>query len=121
MGSTMLAMLMIVGAPGHHHRATYFETKNEQVVRSFLQFKAAHTVEREQNLLGLARERDLLLLGGRAPSLQAGALGSMVMGAAVVLAAHAPDKLRPLVDGPVHVGPALFEGGGMGAGVGGRF
>jgi len=117
----MLAMLMIVGAPSHHHQASYFEAKNEQVIRSFLQLKTAHTVEREADALGLARDRDLLLLGGRAPSLQSGALGAMVMGAAVVLAAHAPAKLRPLVDGPVHVGPALFEGGGMGAGVGGRF
>ena len=53
--------------------------------------------------------------------MQSGALGSMVMGAAVVLAAHAPKRVRAIVDGPVHVGPALFEGGGMGAGVGGRF
>ena len=53
--------------------------------------------------------------------MQSAALGSMVMGAAVVLAAHAPAGLRPLVDGPVHVGPALFVGGGMGAAVGGRF
>ena len=45
----------------------------------------------------------------------------MVMGAAVVLAAHAPKRVRVVVDGAVHVGPALFEGGGMGAGVGGRF
>ncbi len=117
---TMLAMMMIVGAPTHH-AASYFEAKNEQVIRSFLLFKTAHTVEREQNLLGLQRERDALLLGGRAPSLQAGAMGSAVMGAAVVLAAHAPARLRAVVDGPVHVGPALFEGGGMGAGVGGRF
>ena len=53
--------------------------------------------------------------------MQSGAMGSAVMGAAVVLAAHAPTRLRAVVDGPVHVGPALFEGGGMGAGVGGRF
>jgi len=120
MGTTMLAMLMIVGAPSHH-AASYFEKKSEQVIRSFLQLKTVHTFEREQDALGLARERDALLLGGRAPSLQSGALGSMVMGAAVVLAAHAPAKLRAVVDGPVHVGPALFEGGGMGAGVAGRF
>jgi hypothetical protein len=116
---TMLAMLMVVGAPSHH--ATYFEAKNAQVMRAFLLFKTAQPVEREQNLLGLARERDALLWGGRAPSLQSGALGSAVMGAAVVLAAHVPGKARVVVDGPVHVGPALFEGGGMGAGVGGRF
>jgi len=58
---------------------------------------------------------------GRAQNLQSGALGSAVMGAAVVFAAHAPARVRAIVDGPVHVGPALLEGGGMGAGVGGRF
>jgi hypothetical protein len=38
-----------------------------------------------------------------------------------VLAAHAPAPLRPLFDSRVHLGPAVFEGGGMGAGVGGTF
>ncbi|HEX8953053.1 MAG TPA: hypothetical protein VF945_14460, partial [Polyangia bacterium] len=89
--------------------------------RSFLVFTSARTVEQDQNRLAQLRERDALLLPGGAPSLQAGALGSMVMGAAVIFAAHAPARLRALVDGPVHVGPALLEGGGMGAGVGGRF
>jgi hypothetical protein len=120
MGTTMLAMMMIVGTPSHH-QATYFEAKTAAVMSSFLVLKTAHTVEREQNALGLARERDTMLLGGRATSMQSGALGSMVMGAAVAFAAHAPKQLRPIVDGPVHVGPALFEGGGMGAGVGGSF
>src|SRR4051794_18718034 len=118
---TMLAMMMIVGAPTGHRQATYVETKTEQVMRSFLVLKTAHTVEREQNALHEARERDALMLGGRTQSMQSGALGSMVMGAAVVLSAHAPARLRPIVDGVVHVGPALFEGGGMGAGVAGRF
>ena len=79
------------------------------------------TVEEDQNRLQQCRERDTLLWGGRTQSMQSGAMGSMVMGAAVVLAAHAPKRVRAVVDGRVHVGPALFEGGGMGAGVGGRF
>ena len=120
MGTTMLAMMMIVGTPSHQ-KATYFEARNEAVVRSFLVFKTAQPVEREQNLVQQSRERDELMLGGRSQNLQSSALGSMVMGAAVVLAAHAPARVRAIVDGPVHVGPALFEGGGMGAGVGARF
>jgi len=116
----MLAMMMIVGAPSHH-AASYFEQTSGKVLRAFVQLKTAHTEEVEENGLEQARARDALLLGGRAPSLQAGALGSMVMGAAVVFAAHAPARLRPLVDGPVHFGPALFDGGGMGAAIAGRF
>lgn len=120
MGTTMLAMVMILGAPAPRHES-YVAEKNAAVMRSFLMFKSERTVEQDQNRVQQMRERDQLLLGGRAPSLQAGALGSMVMGAAVVLAAHAPKSVRAIVDGPVHVGPALFEGGGMGAGVGARF
>jgi hypothetical protein len=120
MGTTLLAMVMVVGV-SHQPHESYVDQKNAQVVRSFLLFTTARTVEEDQNRLALFRERDGLLLPGGAPSLLSGGLGSMIMGAAVVLAAHAPKKLRAIVDGPVHVGPALFEGGGMGAGVGGRF
>ena len=120
MGTTMLAMVMILGASGPRHES-YVEEKNAAVMRSFLLFKAERTEEQNQDRLAQARERDMLLLGGRTPSLQSGALGSMVMGAAVVMVAHAPKRVRAIVDGAVHVGPALFEGGGMGAGVGGRF
>src|SRR5690242_8628107 len=96
---TLLATMMIVTAPSHH-TANYFETRTEAVMGSFLVLKTAHTVEREQNALGLARDRDALLLGGRTQNLQSGALGSMVMGAAVVFAAHAPARVRAIVDGP---------------------
>lgn len=116
----MLAMMMVVGV-SHQPHESYVEQKNAAVMRSFLTFKSERTVEEGQNRVQQARDRDQLLLGGRAPSLQAGALGSMVMGAAVVLVAHAPKCVRAIVDGPVHIGPALFEGGGMGAGVGARF
>jgi hypothetical protein len=40
--------------------------------------------------------------------------------AATILSAHAPRPLRVLFDGPVHFGPAIFDGGGMGAGIAGR-
>ena len=118
MGSTMLAMMIVVGG---QHTPSYFEQKSAQVFASFLSFKSAHTVEQDQNRVQEMRDRDALLLPGGRSSMQSGAMGSMVMGAAVVFAAHAPAKLRPLVDGRVHVGPALFDGGGMGAGIGGHF
>ena len=122
MGTTMLMLITVLGAPAQKpHQPTYFEQKNAQVMHAFLVFDGVRTVEEDQNRLQQLRDRDAILWGGRTPSMQAGGLGSMVMGAAVVLAAHAPARLRPLVDGPVHVGPALFDGGGMGAGVGGRF
>ncbi|HEY1586814.1 MAG TPA: hypothetical protein VGH63_14070 [Polyangia bacterium] len=44
-------------------------------------------------------------------------MGSTMLAMVAVMGGAA----RAVVDGPVHVGPALFEGGGMGAGVGGRF
>ena len=120
MGSMMLAMMIVVGSGGQH-QASYFEEKAAHVFASFLGFGAVRTVEEDQNRVQQARDRDALLWGGRAPSMQSGAMGSMIMGAAVVLAAHAPAKMRAVVDGPVHVGPALFEGGGMGASVAARF
>jgi hypothetical protein len=107
-----------------HGRAgrSYVEQKSDQVFAAFLMFMPARTVEEQQNRLGAARERDGLLLGGGgSPSMQASAVGAMMMSATIVLAAHAPERLRPLVDGAVHVGPAVFDGGGMGAGLGGRF
>ena len=107
-----------------HGRAgskSYVEHKSDQVFAAFLLFQPARTVEQQQNRLGAARERDALLIAGGSPSTQAGAFGAMMMSATIVLAAHAPERLRPIVDGAVHVGPAVFDGGGMGAGLGGRF
>jgi hypothetical protein len=119
MGTSMLAVIAALGVA--HHQPTYFEARSAAVFASFLSFGAARTVEEDQNRLQQLRDRDALLLPGGAPSLRAGMLGSMVMGAAVVFVAHAPKSVRAAVDGPVHVGPAQFEGGGLGAGVGGRF
>jgi len=121
MGSTLLAMVVIVGAAQHGPRPSYFAEKSAQVFASFLGFTTVRTAEEDENPLAQYRERDALLLPGGAPSLRSSAMGAMVMGAAVVLAAHAPRRVRAVVDGPVHVGPALFEGGGLGAGVGARF
>ena len=43
-----------------------------------------------------------------------------MFGVATVLSAHAPRPFRILFDGPVHLGPAIFDGGGMGAGIAGK-
>jgi hypothetical protein len=130
MRNTMLATVVLVlgfagvasaEAPLQVHKKSYVETKNGQVFASFLAFTTAYPVERQQNHLESARERDALMLPGGAPSMQSGAMGAMMMGAAVVVAAHMPERARVVIDGAVHFGPAMFEGGGMGAGVGGRF
>jgi hypothetical protein len=67
------------------------------------------------------RDRDTLRLYGATPG-GAGAVGGGIalFGGVVVSAAHAPGAVRVLFDHRLHVGPALFDGGGMGAGVGGR-
>jgi hypothetical protein len=104
------------------HNKDFVTLKSEQVQRAFLVFRVEPSSERAQDRLESLRQRDALLLpAGRAPSAQAAGLGAAMLGAAVIFAAHAPARLRPLVDGRVHVGPALLDGGGMGAGIGGRF
>jgi hypothetical protein len=73
--------------------------------------------------LEVRRDRDKMLeFRGPQPA-QGGsvALGAAMFGAATVLSAHAPRPVRVVFDGPVHLGPAIFDGGGMGAGLAGRF
>lgn len=72
-------------------------------------------------MLDIRRERDRLLLfrGPQDPS-SALALGAALFAATTLLSAHAPRPLRILFDGPIHLGPAIFDGGGMGGGVAGR-
>jgi hypothetical protein len=71
--------------------------------------------------LEVRRDRDkLLLFRGPQPQGAAVGLGVAMFGATTLLAAHAPKPVRFLFDGPVHLGPAIFDGGGMGAGIGGR-
>ncbi len=71
--------------------------------------------------LEVRRDRDRLLLF-RDPQPQGSSLGLglAMFGATTVLSAHAPAPFRAVFDGPVHLGPAVFDGGGMGAGVAGR-
>jgi hypothetical protein len=71
--------------------------------------------------LEVRRDRDRLVLF-RGPQSQGGAVavGLAMFIATTVSSAHAPRPLRVMFDGPVHIGPAIFDGGGMGAGIAGR-
>jgi hypothetical protein len=131
MRNTMLAtMALMLGVGGVARaearvgvqRKSYVETRNDRVIAAFWMFTTVQEFERQQNPLEGPRERDALLLPGGAPSMRAAGMGAAMMGAAVALAAHAPEKVRAVVvDGRVHFGPALFEEGGMGVGIGGKF
>jgi hypothetical protein len=73
------------------------------------------------DVLEVRRDRDrLVLFRGPQPQGAAVGIGLAMFGATTILAAHAPRPLRVLFDGPVHLGPAIFDGGGMGAGIAGR-
>lgn len=67
-----------------------------------------------------ARDRLLLFREPESPGLGTG-LGAALFGSAVFLAAHAPGPVRVLLDRAVHLGPACFDAGGLGIGVGGRW
>lgn len=77
---------------------------------------------RTADLLEIARSRDRLLLfrqdDRRGTST---AFGMALFGGMTIMAAHMPRPFRILFDGCVHVGPAIFDDGGMGAGVGGHW
>jgi hypothetical protein len=68
--------------------------------------------------LEVRRDRDRLVLF-RGPQPQGAAVGTglAMFLSATFWSAHAPRALRILFDGPVHLGPAIFDGGGMGAGI----
>ena len=72
--------------------------------------------------LEVRRDRDRLVLF-RGPQSQGGAVavGLAMFAATTIASAHAPRPLRVLFDARVHLGPAIFDGGGMGAGLAGRF
>jgi hypothetical protein len=79
------------------------------------------TPPRTDDLLELTRRRDrLLLFRQEHRSGEGTALGLAVFGAMTVLAAHMPPPLRVLFDDRrIHLGPAIFDDGGMGAGLAG--
>ena len=135
---TLLATLMMLGGaaraeglptvPSVRKKSqgpSYFETHNALVMNAFFLFKTVAHPEKQGDSVDEPRSLDRLRIFHDAEPLelqnrQAG-YGMALFGAVTVFAAHAPGSVRAVVDGPVHVGPAIFDGGGMGAAVGGRF
>ena len=71
--------------------------------------------------LDTMRQRDTLELYGVTPGTSTStALGVAAFSTMVVSSAHTPVPLRFAFDRKFHLGPAIFDGGGMGAGFGGR-
>jgi hypothetical protein len=92
---------------------SYFEQHSARVERNLILFEHGYSLEH-------MRERDALELYGPTPgSMQSTVAGIGLFSAVVVGAAHTPAALRFAFDGALHVGPAIFDGGGMGAGFGG--
>jgi hypothetical protein len=103
-------------------RAGGFAYYNARVMHAFLIFTPARGLEERANPLETLRARDQLrLVAGQAPNDEAGGLGALLMSLTCAAAAHAPGPVRALFAGPVHLGPAVFDGGGLGAGVGGHW
>jgi hypothetical protein len=87
---------------------SYFERHAARVEGDLLRFHRAHTLES-------MRARDQWLRFGSVGGTGAALTGANLFSGAVVTSAHGPRQLRLL-----HLGPAIFEGGGMGVGFGGK-
>lgn len=87
---------------------SYFQRHANRVADDMLHFNRSYTLES-------MRERDEWLRFGTVGGPTAAAIGANLFSGAVVTSAHGPRQLRAL-----HLGPAIFDGGGMGAGFGGR-
>lgn len=93
---------------------TYFQRHSARVEHDMLLFQHGYTLE-------YMRDRDALQLYGSTPGTNTSTgLGIGLFSAVVVSAAHTPPFLRFAFDRSLHLGPAVFDGGGMGAGFGGR-
>ncbi|HEX8951774.1 MAG TPA: hypothetical protein VF945_08000 [Polyangia bacterium] len=93
---------------------SYFEQHSARVAHDLLMFQQRYTLEH-------MRERDTLELYGPTPGrATATAFGVGLFSGVVVGAAHTPPFLRFAFDRSLHLGPAILDGGGMGAGFGGR-
>lgn len=93
---------------------SYFEEHAARVEKDIHIFQQGYTLE--QN-----RQRDELKLYGSTPG---GATATMagigLFSVTVFSVAHTPAPLKFAFDRAMHLGPAVFDGGGMGAGFGGR-
>jgi hypothetical protein len=93
---------------------TYFAEHSARVSRDLLMFQHSYTLD-------TMRQRDTLELYGVTPGTSTStALGVAAFSTMVVSSAHTPVPLRFAFDRKFHLGPAIFDGGGMGAGFGGR-
>jgi hypothetical protein len=102
-------------------RAGSFAFYNARVMHAFMIFTPARSLEERLNPLEAVRARDTLRLVTGATYDEAGGLGALLMGVTCAAVAHAPGPLRAIFDGPVHLGPAVLDGGGLGAGIGGHW
>jgi hypothetical protein len=95
-------------------RASYFRRHAARVERTVLVFQHDYTLEG-------TRERDALQLYGPTPGNKAAtASGVALFSSVVVGAAHTPRALGFAFDGALHLGPAVFSGGALGAAFGGH-
>jgi hypothetical protein len=93
--------------------SSYFQERSDRVEHSFHHFMHGNALED-------MRARDQIRLYGPAlGGVGAAANGVAIFSSAVIGAAHAPRPLRVLFDRQFHLGPAIFDQGGMGAGFGG--
>jgi len=107
-------LIGITPAPGRRGPELFARPPAKREAHYFTPIKVADDLE-------VRRERDrLLLFNTPHPQGASIGVGLAMFGAVTILAAHAPGALRAIFDGPVHLGPAVFDGGGMGAGIAGR-
>jgi hypothetical protein len=93
---------------------SYFELHAARVERNIHIFQQGYTLE--QN-----RQRDQLRLYGSTPGTPTSTMAGIgVFSMAVFSVAHTPKALGFAFDRGMHLGPAIFDGGGMGAGFGGH-
>jgi hypothetical protein len=93
---------------------SYFERHAARVERNIHIFQHGYSLEQ-------SRERDELRLYGRTPGSPAATMSGIgLFSFAVFSVAHTPAALDFAFDRGLHLGPAVFEGGGMGAGFGGH-
>lgn len=98
-----------------HRSPSYFEEHAARVQHDLLFFQHGYTLDE-------MRDRDRLQLYGQTPGTESAAsTGAAIFAGAIMTSAHAPAPVRRLFDGQWHPGPAIFYGGGLGAGAGGHF
>src|SRR5678809_318405 len=101
---TLLCVCMLAGIARAEPdlRKSYVAEHNLRVQRAFLRFSTAPPPDHAADRLEPLRDRDRLLLFHPANDTRVG-YGAALFGAVTVFSAHAPAKLRPLFDGPVHI------------------